>query len=424
MRVTRPAFGVAVLVLACCGAASAQTTPTPTPTTTPTAPETPTAEGLTLAQTLGVLARTAGGPAAASALALATSLEVGTTPLVTASPSFTYKVDPATGLRVRQATTFGPTFSERALTSGEGKVALYASVTAASYGQIGDFDLERLQVTNATGATAATSRRGLASLVLQAETLLMSTSVGVTDKLDLSVGVPLVRMTVDGITWMEDGNEKVLTLAQGAGTSTGLGDMAVSAKYRLTSFGEGPPDPGGVALVATVRLPTGDRENFRGLGITRTMVSAVVSTGKARFRPHGNVGFDFWSEGFEAITNDAGRSSVSARHQFAYAAGFEFEAAPKLTLLVDLLGRHILGAGRIGLQTETPSPTSPLGSIGVTSVESIVALDEGINKLTLAPGVRLNLKGNFVLSLNALATLRDNGLHDKFIPVVGLDWTF
>jgi hypothetical protein len=223
---------------------------------------------------------------------------------------------------------------------------------------------------------------------------------------------------------MEDGTGKVLTLAQGAGTSTGLGDMALSAKYRLTSFGEGPPDPGGLAVVATMRLPTGDRENFRGLGITRTMVSAVISTGKARFRPHGNVGFDFWSDGFEAVTADTGRASVSARHQFAYAAGFEFEAAPKLTLNLDLLGRHLLGAGRVGLRTDTPAPTSPLGSIGVTSVESIVALDEGINKLILAPGVRLNLKGSFVLSLNALVKLRDNGLHDKFIPVVGLDWTF
>ena len=37
MRVTRPAFGAAVLVLACCGPVSAQTTPTthrPRPTTT------------------------------------------------------------------------------------------------------------------------------------------------------------------------------------------------------------------------------------------------------------------------------------------------------------------------------------------------------------------------------------------------------
>ena len=82
------------------------------------------------------------------------------------------------------------------------------------------------------------------------------------------------------------------------------------------------------------------------------------------------------------------------------------------------------GAGQIGIKNETPAPTSPLGQIGATSVDSFVALDEGISKLTLAPGVRLNLKGNFVLSLNALATLRDNGLHDKFIPVVGLDWTF
>ena len=424
MRVTRPALWAAVVVLACHGPAAAQTTPTPTPTTTPAATASPTTEGLSLAATLDALARTAGSASVSSALMLATSLEVGTTPLVTASPSFTYRVDPATGLRVRQATTFGPSFSERALTSGEGKVAIYASVTAAAYEQLGDFSLERIQLTNAAGPTPTSSRRGLASLVLQAETLLLSSSIGVTDKLDLSVGVPLVRMTVDGIAWMEDGDQKVLALAQGAGTSTGLGDMAVSGKYRLTSFGEGPPDPGGIALVATVRLPTGDRENFRGLGITRTQVSAVVSSGKTRFRPHGNIGFDFWSDGLKAITDDAGKSSVSARHQFMYNAGFEFGAAPKLTLLVDLLGRHILGAGQVGVVTETPAPTSEFGRLGITSVESLEALDKGISKLTLAPGVRLNLKGSFVLSLNALTTLRDNGLHDKFIPVVGLDWTF
>ena len=207
MRVTRPVFGVAVLVLVCCGAASAQTTPTLPPTTTPTAPETPTAEGLTLAQTLGVLARTAGGRASASALALATSLEVGTTPLITASPSFTYKVDPATGLRVRQATTFGPSFAERALTSGEGKVAVYASVTAASYEQLGDFSLERMELTNATGPTAASTRKGITSLVLQAETLLMSSSVGVTDKLE-SLGGCATRPDVGGWHFVDGGRQR------------------------------------------------------------------------------------------------------------------------------------------------------------------------------------------------------------------------
>jgi hypothetical protein len=103
-----------------------------------------------------------------------------------------------------------------------------------------------------------------------------------------------------------------------------------------------------------------------------------------------------------------------------YAAGIEFEAAPKLTLLVDALGRHIRGGGRVGFRTETPPP-NPLG---VTAVESAVTLAQGIQKFTLVPGLKWNLKGAFVLSLNALIAVKDSGLHDKFTPVVGLDMTF
>ena len=40
--------------------------------------------------------------------------------------------------------------------------------------------------------------------------------------------------------------------------------------------------------------------------------------------------------------------SVSAQHQYQFAAGMEYEAAPKVTLLVDFIGRGILGGGRIG----------------------------------------------------------------------------
>ena len=423
VRATRSVIWAAVLSLVSLGTAAGQTTPQ-TPQTPAQTPGQTATEGLTLAETLGQLARTAGSASVADALILATALEVGTTPLVTASPGFIYKVDPATGLRVRQATTFGPTFTERALTSGEGKMAVYASVTAASYERLGDFSMDRIQLQNVSASSPTVARRGLASLVLSAETLLMSSSVGVTDKFDLSVGVPLVRMSVDGISWVEDGNQTVVTRAEGAGTSTGLGDIALTGKYRFASFGEGPPDPGGLALVGTIRLPTGDKDNFRGLGITRTLVSLVYSSGKGRFRPHASGGFDYWSDDLDAITDDAGRGHVSARHQVQYAGGFELEAAPKLTILVDVLGRHILGGGRVGVKTETPDPTSVLGRVGATSIESLVALDKGIDKLHLAPGLKLNLKGSFLLSLNALIKLRDNGLHDKFVPVASLDWTF
>jgi hypothetical protein len=60
----------------------------------------------------------------------------------------------------------------------------------------------------------------------------------------------------------------------------------------------------------------------------------------------------------------------------------------------------------------------------VTEFESLVTLPEGIQKLTLVPGLKLNLKGNILLSLNALTALRDSGLHARFTPVVGIDVTF
>ena len=173
-----------------------------------------------------------------------------------------------------------------------------------------------------------------------------------------------------------------------------------------------------------MRLPTGDREHFRGLGISRTMGSLVYSSGTGRFRPHASAGFEFWSDGIDLATDATGRGTVTARHQIQYNAGLELEATPKVTILADLLGRHILGAGRIGYRTDTVDATSPLGLIGATSVESLVGLNKGLQRLVLAPGVKVNIKGNLLLSLSALATLRDTGLHDRIIPVAGLEWSF
>ena len=44
----------------------------------------------------------------------------------------------------------------------------------------------------------------------------------------------------------------------GSDVASGLGDVAGLVKYRFYSFGSGQPDPGGLAVMATMRLPTGD----------------------------------------------------------------------------------------------------------------------------------------------------------------------
>ena len=379
-------------------------------------------EEASLRQTLGALIDPLLGGPTADAIGLATALEVANSPFGSSAGGFVFKLDPATGLRVRTAPTFGPSFAERAMTAGEGKVTFGASLSVATYDKLNTFDLKEMQLTTVSGTTPQARETGFASLVLASETVVVSTAVGATDNLDIAVAVPFVNVKLDGLSWVVNGLDQVIERNVGKISSSGLGDLAVSAKLRVAQFGEGPPDPGGIALMLTTRLPTGNRENFRGLGITRVLGSALVSFGKGRLRPHGNVGFEWWEKGLSVPSNLARTASVTARHQIQYAAGVEIEAGPKVTLLFDVVGRHTKGDGSISTQPFAVPPS--LGALGVTAVEAAVGGEKGIRKATLVPGLKWNVKGSFVFSGNALISVWDNGLRDFFTPVVGLDWTF
>jgi len=392
--------------------ASAQATAPPIQGTTTTTPT------LSLAGTLNALVKPVGTEHVGDALALATQLGVGTTPFGASSGGFLIVLDPNTGLQVRTATTFGPSFAERALTNGEGKVSLGVNFASATLNRLGDLDVENLQTVNVTGATPAASRSGMTNLRLTSKTVVMSGRLGVTDKFDIGVFVPLVTVEVNGTSTLLNGSGQTILFAKGNAKSNGVGDIAGIAKYRFYSFGSGLPDPGGMAVMITVRLPTGDKDNLRGLGVTRTFASYIISGGKARFRPHANVGYGFWSKGVTVASDYAVNGSVEARHQFEYAAGLELEAAPKLTLLLDFLGGSVLGGGKVDYTT-VPN-TLP----GATASQALVALPDSIRKFALAPGLKVNLKGKMLLSLNALVALSDSGLHARVIPVAGIDLTF
>jgi hypothetical protein len=379
------------------------------------------AESPSLRETLETLALQAVVPGSfTEAISFATALEVANAPFASSAGGFVFKLDPATGLKVRSAPTFGPSFAERALTAGEGRVSFGVSLAVANYDRLNKFNLEKMQVSTIDVPEGQID--GFLSMVLSSETIIMSGTIGATDNLDIGVVVPIVKVKLDGLSWIEDSDGFISGRTIASGESTGLGDVAINAKYRVLKFGEGQPDPGGVALQLTTRLPTGQRENFRGLGITRVLGSVLVSAGRGKIRPHGNVGFEWWEKGLGVDTNIFQPIAAEARHQIQYAAGVEIAAGPKITLLVDVLGRHILGDGTV-VREAVPVPPD-LAILGIEGLELTQAVEKGIRKLTLAPGLKWNLKGNFVLSTNGLISLQDNGLRDFFTPVVGLDWTF
>src|SRR5262249_18401219 len=102
-------------------------------------------------------------------------------------------------------------------------------------------------------------------------------------------------------------------------------------------------------------------------------------------------------------------------------AGVEIEAAPKVTVIADFIGQHILGGGKVGFRTDQAPAGNPMG---LTSFTSAVALPHGIRKLAGVPGLTLDLKRNLLLSLSGLPTIQDTGLHARFTPVAGLEMTF
>src|SRR5215217_4502130 len=175
MRLARAAAACfASMALMSSVSASARTVAPPVQGATTTIPE------LTVAGTLSELAKPVGAPHVGDALALATALAVGTAPFGASSGGFLIKLDPSTGLQVRSATTFGPSFAERALTSGEGKVSVGVNFMSVTYDRLDDLAFNGLQVLTAASPNPASARAGVANIAITSKTTVISTRMGVT----------------------------------------------------------------------------------------------------------------------------------------------------------------------------------------------------------------------------------------------------
>src|SRR5687768_17258113 len=174
MRITirrRVSVAVTLMVLACGSPAMAQ--------------KVTVIEGLTLSETLVQLTGPLGSRPVGEAIGLATALEIATAPFPTSTGGFVFKLDPATGLLARTATTFGPAFADRALTSGEGQVSVGVSFSAPTYDKLSDVSLDRMQLGSVNAASPKMARTGTAGLTLSSRTLVISGAVGVSENLDI-----------------------------------------------------------------------------------------------------------------------------------------------------------------------------------------------------------------------------------------------
>jgi hypothetical protein len=364
----------------------------------------------------------AGSAAAGEVLARSIGLEVATAPFGSTSGGFTFTFDPVLRTFIRSATTFGPAFSERATTSGRGRFSGGANVLRRGYDSLAGQDLGNLEVARIRG-TDAPAETTMLNVDVVSETVAVFGHVGITNNFDVGAAVPFVRLRLTGLSraFPPGGGELPGEAVQAE--SSGISDVTVVGKYQLwrSVAAGGGPSTAGIAAMGVVRLPTGDEQNLRGLGMTRVSMSLVASGALGRVSPHVNVGYEWWSDGIDIPSDFLTDATVRAKDQILYSGGMEFDVHPLLTANVDLLGRFVRGSARVAPQEFQYDPAS--NEFGVSSVRVLMPQD-GLNTLTLAPGVKWNLWQGALLSVHTLVGLTNGGLKDHITPVVGLDWAF
>ena len=273
------------------------------------------------------------------------------------------------------------------------------------------------------------------SLKASTDTAAFFANYGLTNRWDVGIVVPVVRVDLDAsvqatilrlatpsepqLHTFEPGNPNAIQrIFRQSGTAVGLGDSVLRTKYQVVRFAGG-----GLAGAVDIRLPTGNKKDLLGAG-TQVKMFLVASGGTGRFMEHVNVGYTGSAgnvERFGLLSTLGG--DVAVPDELNYAAGLEFVAEPRLTLVADIVGRTLRNAGRLELKSK------PFEFQGSTAVQTarFDELDPRAGSLPLVlgtTGFKFNPAGDLLISASVLFPLTDTGLRSRLTTVVGLDYAF
>jgi hypothetical protein len=324
---------------------------------------------------------------------------IATLPVSTSSSGFTYRLNPELGTVERASETFGPFFVERALTSGAGQASMGFTFQFASFRSLDGHDLtDGRFVTIATQCRDEPEPYDIETLTLnvQTRTATFFGNVGLSDRVDLGVAVPLVQLDISGTrTNTYRGQTRPTKHAQAQ--TLGLADVAVRSKIRLTGNG-----PGAVAAGVEVRLPTGRERDLLGAGDMSVRFQGLASAESGRTSVHGN------------LTVGAG----GIGREISYGGAVAVAATPQFTVVGELLTRRIAGMQRI---SEVVAPHPRLDLVDTTRL-----MPDGEDQMTAfaVAGFKWNIGGTWLLHGHVLMPVTESGLTARFTPTIALDYSF
>jgi len=354
-------------------------------------------------------------------------------PLPSPASGFTYQFDASLGVFRRTTQSFGPILAERAETIGARRVAVGFAYQHFTFDSVEGVNLNAVPVVfthdnaflRGGREDVVVTTNAIEATVSQATTFV---TVGVTDRFDISLAVPLVSNdlkvvsdatihrlgTTNPLTHFfrqSNGDVGVQRLFTASGSATGLGDLLVRVKSTLRKGASN-----GFAAGLDVRIPTGDEMNLLGSGTAGLQPFAIWSATYQKFSPHVNASYK-WNGSSVLAGNPEKGQSADFPDQAGYAVGADVSINPRLTVAFDLLGTYVIRGER--LRAEDFQALD-----GHSVFPNIVFTRQSMNSLSGAIGMKASLLERLLVDVNLLFKLDEHGLRDKVTPLIGIEYAF
>ncbi len=342
------------------------------------------------------------------------------------------------GVPVPTSTSAGPIFAERAQTLGRGRVLAGISRTGFRFATLRGVDMQNIdlvfthQNVDFDGCDAQfggdCTLYGVPvlendaidfhlSMDLDVRVTSMYLTIGVSDRFDLGLVVPIVQAEFTGESDAQirpfggttaahyfagtSANPVLSAHRQSLGSAAGLGDVALRAKINLrqsagTSF----------AFLVDGRFPTGSREDLLGSGKFAGRALAIFNSRFGDFSPHVNAGY-LYHAGTQQ--NDAVLGTV----------GFDNRLAENFTLAADLVTELQVGDSKLHLPPLVTYESPFRRTLNPTNIPEI--RDDIVNG---SFGMKITPARNTTLVLNSLFPLNRGGLRSNLVYTAGIEYTF
>lgn len=397
--------------------------------------------------------------------------QVSQLPVTSPASGFIFAFDPSLGVVSETTQNFGPVLSERPQTIGRHKLFVGFSyqyfnfdkvdgVNLRGFGAVFHHEFEACPnpnpnmvscYTNSNGTSVPVITRDFIStqnrIDLKVSQFVAVGTFGVTNRLDLSVAIPILNVRTDmtsdaTIQNIENTDNTIVpqccvhvfsptplpgetlfppitvngftynnhALFRRAGSALGLGDVVFRGKFQALQA-----EKAGLAVAIDVRIPTGDELNFLGSGAwgLRPFVAFAYA---GRVSPHANLGIQI--NGNSILAGDvATNTKAQLPNAINYTAGVDVGVTRRLSVSADFLGLALQNEKKI---VKAPSVADFTGG----SHSDIATTTATLNQASIAVGGKFSPFGRLLITANVLFRVNDVGLHSKPVPLVGLSYTF